>query len=338
MIRNLILASVFFILVSCGDPNVNIKKSDHFDGEVFHNLNELRLRKSVKDFFKWRFFSERTKWPKWIKIKQQKVPFDRVKNKELSVTFINHATVLIQMDGINIITDPIYSNRSSPVSFLGPKRVKLPGVKFEDLPKIDIILISHNHYDSFDIKTLNQLIVRDNPKILLGLGNAYYLDKRDDSNVIEMDWQDEFQYKNLKFIFLPAKHWSKRRLDDTNKALWGSFAIVGTKQIYFAGDTGYAGHFKEIQKQFGYFDLSLIPIGGYEPRWFMKKAHVNPKEAIIVHKELNSKKSIGIHFGTFQLTNEGIDDPIHDLNYAIKENNISENEFFVLKNGESYQD
>ena len=336
MIKNLILVLIFFLLASCGSPEINAKKSDHFDGKVFHNVKEPKLKKSIKDFIKWRFFSKREKWPKWIKIKQHKVPFNRVKKNELSITFINHATVLIQIDKINIITDPIYSKRTSPVSFFGPKRVKLPGVKFNDLPKIDVILISHNHYDSFDIKTLNKLIERDDPKILLGLGNSYYLDKKNEKNITEMDWQDEYEFKNLKFIFLPAKHWSKRTLNDTNKSLWGSFAIIGTKQIYFAGDSGYANHFKNIQKQFGYFDLSLLPIGGYEPRWFMKKAHVNPKEAIMAHKNLNSKKSIGIHFGTFQLTNEGINTPIRDLESARKTYKISSNEFFVLENGESY--
>lgn len=214
--------------------------------------------------------------------------------------------------------------------------MKLPGVKFTDLPKIDVILISHNHYDSFDVKTLEKLIKRDDPKILFGIGNSYYLSKKYRQNTIEMDWQDNFEFKNLKITFLPAKHWSKRSFFDTNKSLWGAFAILGSKKIYFAGDTGYSDHFKKTQKQFKYFDLSLIPIGAYEPRWFMKRAHLNPEESTIAHKELNSKKSISIHFGTFQLTNEAIDDPIKDLELARKKYQISKNDFLVLEQGGSY--
>jgi L-ascorbate metabolism protein UlaG (beta-lactamase superfamily) len=323
-------------LSSCGSPKVEAKKSDHFDGKVFHNLNEPNLQKSFKDFLKWRFQSKREDWPKWVDIKQQKVPSQRVRDGELSVTFINHATALIQMDNVNILTDPVYSKRTSPVSFLGPKRVKLPGIKFEDLPKIDVILISHNHYDSFDVETLDKLITRDNPKILFGLGNSYYLKKENHQNLVEMDWQDEFNFENLKFVFLPAKHWSKRGLFDTNKSLWGSFAILGSKKVYFAGDTGYSDHFKELQKQFEYFDLSLIPIGAYEPRWFMKKAHMNPEESIMAHEDLNSKKSIGLHFGTFQLTNEKIGDPVEALEKARQKYKLSKGKFLVLKQGESY--
>lgn len=332
------IAALLFVIINlsaCGSPNVDAKKSDHFNGDVFHNLGEPILQKSFTDFLRWRFKSHKEAWPKWVDIKQKKVPNERVKNGELSISFINHATILIQIDGVNILTDPIYSKRASPLIFIGPTRVKLPGIKFDDLPKIDLILISHNHYDSFDVKTLDRLIKRDNPKILFGLGNSYYLNQKAANNVTEMDWHDEFIFNNLKFVFLPARHWSKRGFFDTNKSLWGAFAILGTKQIYFAGDTGYANHFKQAQKQFKYFDLSLIPIGAYEPRWFMKKSHINPEEAIIAHKDLNSKKSIGIHFGTFQLTNEKISDPIQDLNSARKKYQIPEKDFFTLEQGNS---
>ena len=330
------LCLLFMFLTGCGSPELNITQSDHFDGELFHNLNEPRLKKSILDFIRWRFFSKRDKWPEYLNIVQQKVPQNRVKNGQVSVTFINHATSLIQIDGVNILTDPIYSERASTLSFFGPKRVKLPGVRFDDLPKIDLILISHNHYDSFDTKTIKDLINRDNPKILFGIGNSYYLGDSLLSNVKEMDWNDSYKFQNLKIVFLPAKHWSKRMLNDTNKSLWGSFAILGSKQIYFAGDTGYADHFKDIQQKFGGFDLSLIPIGAYKPRWFMKAHHLNPDEAVKVHSEIRSRKSIGIHFGTFQLTNEGIEKPVVDLEKARKKYNISNKDFFVLKEGETY--
>ena len=335
MIRKITTILVLNFLFSCGSPDLRLEKSDHFDGKTFHNLGESKSEKSFKDFLKWRFQSKRQEWPEWVDIKQQKVPNQRI-TKGLGVTFINHATTLIQIDGVNILTDPLYSNRTSPVSFAGPKRVKLPGVKFTDLPKIDIILISHNHYDSFDVKTLERLIKRDNPKILFGLGNSYYLKKKYRQNTVELDWQDEFKFKDLTFTFLPTKHWAKRGFFDTNKSLWGSFAIIGSKRVYFAGDTGYSNHFKNIQKQFGYFDLSLIPIGAYEPRWFMKNAHINPEESVKAHLELKSKQSIGIHFGTFQLTNEKIDDPVKDLATALKRNQVDSSNFIAPKQGYSY--
>ncbi len=334
MIRIFIITlSLFF--VSCGSPKLDLPMSDHFDGEVFHNLGEEKLEKSFVEFLKWRLTSKRDDWPKWVNIKQQKVPRQRVKKGEVSVTFINHATLLMQIDGVNILTDPVYSKRTSPFSFMGPKRVKLPGVKFEDLPKIDVILISHNHYDSFDVATLNRLIDRDDPLILMGIGNDYYLDEKNEKKLQIMDWQDSFEFKGLKFIFLPARHWSKRGIFDTNKSLWGAFAILGSKKVYFAGDSGYAKHFKDAKRQFGAFDLSLIPIGAYEPRWFMAKAHINPEEAVQAHLDLGSKKSIAIHFGTFQLTNEAIDDPIIDLEEAKKKYNLKNNEFIVLDQGQS---
>lgn len=335
MFKIFILTLLLFIS-SCGPQKIDLPKSDHFDGEVFHNFGEKKSEKSFIDFLKWRFTSKRDLWPKWVDVKQQKVPKQRVKEGEVSVTFINHATLLLQIDGVNILTDPVYSKRTSPFSFVGPKRVKLPGVKFEDLPKIDAVLISHNHYDSFDVKTLNRLIVRDNPYILMGLGNDYYLDRKNDKKVKTMDWHDNFEFKGLKFVFLPCMHWSKRGLFDLNKTLWGGFAILGSKKVYFAGDTGYGDHFKAANKQFGSFDLSIIPIGGYEPRWFMAKAHTNPEESVLAHLELQSKKSIGYHFGTFQLTNESIDDPIIDLEVAKVKYNLKNDEFITLDEGASF--
>ncbi len=296
-----------------------------------------KLQKSFKDFLKWRFYSKRKDWPDWVDIDQQNIKSNRVKDGEIIVTFINHATMLIQIDGVNIITDPIYSKRASPFSFAGPKRVKLPGIKFDDLPNIDIILISHNHYDSFDKKTLDDLIKRDNPYILFGIGNANYLKNKTDKT-IEMDWGDKIKLNKLEFTFLPAKHWSKRTLFDTNKSLWGSFAIIGSKKIYFAGDTGYANHFKKIASDFDGFDLSLIPIGAYEPRWFMKYAHMNPWESVLAHIDLRSKKSIAMHFGTFQLTNEAINDPVIDLKKAMQDLKIKKDDFIILKNGQSFKD
>lgn len=323
----------FIFVPSCSYPKLNLMKSNNFDGNKFINLTPPVEKKTFLRFLKWRFQTEKQKWPEWVEIKQSKPKYPKIE-QNINVIFINHATMLIQMDGINILTDPVYSKRTSPISFMGPKRVKLPGVRFEDLPKIDIILISHNHYDAFDVNTLDRLILRDNPKILFGIGNGFYLNEKDPKNVIEMNWGDEFAFKKIKFTFLPNQHWSKRNLSDTNKSLWGSFVIEGSRKIYFAGDTGYSNHFKNIQEKFNYFDLSLIPIGAYEPRWFMKYNHMNPEDAVKAHMDLNSKKSIGIHFGTFQLTNEKIDDPIRDLAKARSKYYVDQKDFFTLKEGE----
>tara|TARA_Y100000389_G_scaffold83564_1_gene80152 strand:+ start:5072 stop:6103 length:1032 start_codon:yes stop_codon:yes gene_type:complete len=325
----------FIFIPACSYPDLKLQKSTNFDGKKFINLQPPKESNTFLKFLKWKIQGNKAEWPKWVEITQTKPKYQKIE-KGINVIFINHATLLVQIDGVNILTDPVYSNRTSPVSFLGPKRIKLPGVKFEDLPKIDIILISHNHYDSFDKKTLDRLILRDDPKILFGIGNSFYLNEKNIENIVEMNWDDEFKFKNIKFTFLSNQHWSKRGMFDNNKALWGSFAIEGSKKIYFAGDTGYSNHFKNIQKKFDYFDLSLIPIGAYKPRWFMKHDHINPEEAVKAHLELNSKKSIGIHFGTFQLTNEAIDDPTKDLNIAKKKYNIKRENFIVLDEGQEY--
>ena len=329
------IAILLILLVTgCGVPQINKKKSSHFDGEKFFNPDFPNMGKSFFTLMKWKLTETATAWPDKIDIEQRDVAFKRNEKGELTVTFVNHATVLLQIDGINILTDPIWSKRTSPVSFLGPKRVKKPGVKFKDIPPIDIILISHNHYDHMDLPTLERFIERDSPMILAGLGSSYYFKNHHKSKVYELDWEQSYNFKGLSFTFLPAKHWSKRSLFDENKCLWGAFAIEGSKKIYFAGDTGYADHFKKAGQSFKSFDLSLIPVGAYEPRWFMKDAHMNPEEAVMAHLDLNSKSSLGIHHGTFQLTNEGVDRPLKDLMKAKKKYGVG-SEFFILENGES---
>ena len=326
---------LLLILLSCSGPTVKIPISDHFDGERFYFPKNPMKEKSMFDLLEWKFKGSAAKWPKWIDTDQVKIKENRVTDNTAHITFINHSTTLIQMNGINILTDPIYAKRTSPVSFAGPARVKKPGVKFEDLPKIDVVIISHNHYDHFDVDTLEKLVERDNSKIIFGLGNSRYLKKHSKKNAVELDWEQSHQIKDVKITLLPCRHWNKRTLFDFNKTLWGAFSIEGAKKIYFAGDTGYDYHFKEAGTKIGPFDLAFIPIGAYEPRWFMKWAHINPQEAVLAHKDLRAKKSIGIHFGTFQLTDEAIDQPIIDLKKSLRENPI-EGEFLIPENGSQY--
>lgn len=310
-------------------------KSDHFDGERFFNKYPPSTDKSFSKLLKWRIFGEHSKWPQWIDSEYKKLSTQR--SQTLKVTFINHASALIQVDNINIITDPHFSDRASPVSFAGPKRVRKPGIKFEDLPPLDFVLVSHNHYDHLDITTL-QKIYKEHPnvKILVGLGNNVLL-KDEGIQGLEMDWGDSQKKGSVKITFREAHHWSARGMFDKRKTLWGSFIIESSQgNIYFAGDTGYSPHFKDIGRDFGPFKVSLIPIGAYEPRWFMKSAHVNPQEAVQAHLDLKSEKSIGIHFGTFQLTDEPISEPLEKLEKAKRKQGLSVDEFVAPEFGETF--
>lgn len=310
-------------------------KSDHFDGKKF--FNEPNVSKSLWQVLKWKVTETPKEWPESVEVIPRKVKQERLTEGDLQITFINHASFLIQFGEFNILTDPIYSDRASPVSFAGPKRVRDVGVRFEDLPKIDYVLISHNHYDHFDNETIQMLDKRDAPVFVAGLGNDVLFKNLgvDESRIKTMDWKDDFKVGSKVITFLKCQHWSARGIFDRNKMLWGSFAITSNnKKIYFAGDTGYGEFLKEIGNDFKYFDVSLLPIGAYEPRWFMKQQHMNPEEAVLAHIDLNSKFSIGMHFGTFQLTNEGINDPEIELKAAMIKHNVKN--FKVPKFGESF--
>ena len=311
--------------------------SDHFDGKHFVNVEPMD--KSAGDLVRlgWGALSDAADWPQWIEIEQQSVPSERV-HRGISVTFINHATFLIQVDGINILTDPVYSERVSPVPWAGPKRVHAPGVALRDLPPIDIILISHNHYDHLDEATLRLLLeTQEEPPLLLaGLGNGKLLAQLGSSDQRDLDWEDSVRYGGIELVFTECRHRSGRGISDQMKTLWGSFVIRTSEgNLYFAGDTGYGPHLQATGDRHGPFALSLLPIGAYEPRWFMKDVHLNPEEAVTAHRELRSEFSIGIHFGTFQLTYESIDQPLIDLSAALQKHKIPGSEFEVMTPGET---
>lgn len=303
--------------MSCSS-NTKYKTSDHYNSKKFFNPGHEGSPKSFFSLLKWKFTGTKAQWPNKIEpAYPQIIPAPSSEN--LIVTFVNHATFLIQVDGINILTDPIWSKRTSPISFAGPSRVHPPGIEFEKLPKIDVVLISHNHYDHMDSETIKKLEVEFSPMFIVPLANIEKVKSFGAKNIIELDWWNAFDFSpSLKITLTPAKHWSSRTLNDKNKALWGSFIIDSKlEKIYFAGDTGYGSHFTEIQKRLGTPTLSLLPIGAYEPRWFMKDMHMNPEEAVLAHIDLDSKLSLGMHFGTFQLTDEAIDTPLKDLSMAL---------------------
>ena len=332
------LLALLPLLLSCtAAPAYQGSPSDHFDGSTF--VNRKPMNKTPGDFIKlaWGAVTDPRTWPDWIEIETGQVAQARV-NSGIVVTFINHATFLIQVDGVNILTDPVYSKRTSPVQWLGPKRVHAPGVALANLPPIDIVLISHNHYDHLDKDTLQQLFERQEqpPVILAGLGNGQLFQRLGLHSYHDMDWNDRFETHGLEVVFTECRHRSGRGIGDQMKTLWGSFVLkTSAGNIYFAGDTGYGPHLRQAGTEHGPFALSLLPIGAYDPRWFMADVHLNPEEAVKAHQDLRSRQSIAMHFGTFRLTYEGIEEPLTDLQLAIEKYALAPQRFLVLEPGQS---
>jgi L-ascorbate metabolism protein UlaG (beta-lactamase superfamily) len=309
--------------------------SDHFDGKRFYNdVPDHTFGAMVK----WLWEMETTSWPEWVDDPVQPKPPERVGGGGLRVTYINHATVLIQMDSLNILTDPIWSDRAGPFSWLGTKRVRSPGVMMEDLPRIDVILISHDHYDHLDLPTLQTLCARDQPLVLTGLGVKPFLESDGLSKVIQLDWWQEYVLKssNMKIVFVPALHTSGRRIFEENATLWGGFIMEGAHgRVYFAGDTGYGGFLDKIKERYAGFRLTIFPMGNYEKRWFMKSQHMNPDDAVRAHMLLGSNQSVGMHFGTFvEHPEQTIDAHEEDLSKALKQHDVPASDFWILKFGE----
>jgi L-ascorbate metabolism protein UlaG (beta-lactamase superfamily) len=260
-----------------------------------------------------------------------------VEKGDLRVTYVNQSTVLIQMDGINILTDPIWSDCPSPISWLGPKRVRAPGLKMEYLPEIDFILISHDHRDHLDLPTLKKLLDKHYPVILVGLGVKQEMKSLEYENIIELDWWQEYiDSMGATITFVPARHSSGRGLFDGNKTLWGGFVIEGPAgRVLFMGDTAWGGFLQKIRERYDHFRLAILPIGSYEKRWFMQSEHMNPDDAVGVHKILNVDQSMGIHFGTFkEHPEQTIDAHVKDLKVALEKYNVPEEDFWILNIGE----
>ncbi|XP_077545942.1 N-acyl-phosphatidylethanolamine-hydrolyzing phospholipase D-like isoform X1 [Haemaphysalis longicornis] len=258
------------------------------------------------------------------------------------ITWLGHSTALLQMKGVNVLTDPMLSERASPSQLLGPKRFREAPCTVADLPRIDAVVVSHNHYDHLDLNTVHQLNARfeETLRWFVPLGLTGWLEQLGCENVVELDWWQEghlaTEDNDLSFVFVPAQHWCKRTISDDNKVLWGGWCVISPEyRFYFAGDTGYCDVFKQIGQAYGPFDLAAIPIGAYEPRWFMKYQHVNPEEAVLIHKDVRSRASLAIHWGTFTLANEYYLDPPVKLRESLDRHGISPREFFTLKHGES---
>jgi L-ascorbate metabolism protein UlaG (beta-lactamase superfamily) len=309
-----------------------ISRTDHFDGRCFFNPNGA----NGQPF--WMLprllLTSWTQWPSEVSVEPRHPP--NPGPDEVVVTFVGHATFLIQAAATNVLIDPVYAERASPFSFAGPRRARAPGVRFDDLPPISLVLLSHNHYDHCDLRTLQLLDRRFHPMFVTPLGNGRLLRSAGIRQVEEIDWWETSSAAPLPITVTPTQHFSARGPFDRNRALWGGFLIEAAGQrILHAGDSGYGPHFREIAAGQGPIDLALLPIGAYEPRWFMKDIHMNPAEAVQAHLDLGARRSIAMHFGTFQLTPEGIDDPVGELAKALRERGVPAERFRTLEVGES---
>ncbi|AOS44039.1 metal-dependent hydrolase [Lacunisphaera limnophila] len=311
-------------------------RSDHFDGERFFNpsgKNPLGFR----DLMKWQFSRAQGVWPTWVENTAQPALPATLGPRECAVTFVGHASFLIQFDGLNILTDPIWSDRCSPVSWAGPKRVRAPGIAFEALPRIDLVLLSHNHYDHLDLPTLQRLHAAHRPLIVTTLGNKPFLADEGIDHVVELDWWQAHEPRpGVRVTATPAQHFAARGLGDRFKTLWGGFALeTPAGKLWFAGDSGYFDGFKTIGEKLGPFDLAFIPIGAYEPRWFMQPVHCTPAEALQIHRDVRARRSLAMHFGCFPLADDSYEQPVTDFQSAYASSGLSPGEFALPEVGET---
>jgi L-ascorbate metabolism protein UlaG (beta-lactamase superfamily) len=313
-----ILSLIFLTgLTACSSGAPVRPVNDHFDGEHFFNPELGPIDKSFWDLMKWQWGGTRAAWPDSVPVTPALVP---VAAREVSATFVGHATFVVRFpstpdSALTVLIDPIWSDRCSPVTWAGPRRAQAPGVRFEALPHVDVVLVSHNHYDHMDMPTLVRLAARDNPLFLVPIGDAELLREAGITRVEELEWWESRNVASVTITFLPAQHWSNRLDKSRNTSLWGSWGLRGADgtSVYHGGDTGYGSHFKKIRGRWGAADLALLPIGAYKPRWFLKDQHMDPAEAVQAARDLDAAASVGMHFGTFRLADEPYGSPETDL-------------------------
>jgi L-ascorbate metabolism protein UlaG (beta-lactamase superfamily) len=315
--------------------------SDHFDGVRFTDPHGV-APKNFRDLARWITAGGRAEWPAWAPSPFADQPPARVEGGALRVSFVGHASVLLQTAGLNILIDPVWSDRVSPLSFVGPKRVNDPGIAFDALPPVDVVLVSHCHYDHLDIATLSRLAARHRPRVITPLGNDTIMRAHDPAIRAEAyDWGNRVDLGGGASAELaPMRHWSARHMFDRNKALWASFILATPAgRIYHVGDSGYGegAHFRSARERHGPFRLAILPIGAYEPRWFMRDQHMNPEEAVAAFRDCGAEVALAHHHGTFHLTNEAIDAPARTLAAALRAAEIAPERFRVLQPGEAWQ-
>ncbi len=341
LMRKLMLAVAALTVAGCaayyGGP-----PSQHFDGTRFFNPTPMPER-GFFDFLRWQFTREPEKWPKQIDNPAIGKPAPRVEGDAMTITMIGHASVLIQSASLNIVTDPVWSNHVGPTSFLGPDRVRAPGIAFADLPKIDAVVVSHNHYDHMDLPSLKMLWERDRPKIIVPLGNDTILkDNIPGIEVIAVDWGGKVDLDaNAAIVAAPVQHWSQRGAFDRDKALWAGYLIdLPGGLVYFTGDTGLGTGWwvdETLKLAPRKIDVALLAVGAYLPRWFMTPAHIDPPEAIGIFRKLDARAALAIHWGTFPLGDDGPDRPARDLAAAREQVGIAPDTFRTLQPGEFWK-
>jgi N-acyl-phosphatidylethanolamine-hydrolysing phospholipase D len=341
------------------NPHYNPAKRHHRpDG--FQNNYQPFERKRVGELLRWRWHAWRQGLPKPpvapIEVQSPDLGFIAANARagldmQPAATWIGHITVLVQCGGLNLLTDPVFSQRCSPVQWAGPQRHTPPGLALDQLPHIDVVLLSHNHYDHMDEASLRALARQPGgaPKVITPLGHRTLLRRWGLHDVVELDWWDHHvlpaseRNAAIEVTLTPAQHWSSRGLNDAMRSLWGGFAVLSPDcHLFFAGDTGYSPDFHDIRRHFahaqahgGGFDLALLPIGAYEPRWFMQAQHANPAEAVQIFQDLHCKFAIAVHWGTFQLTDEALDEPPRALAHALSHAALPNDRFVALAIGET---
>ena len=366
-------AALIFIAVSWAQPALAEAANPYYDPakphhtpDGFRNIYSGAMNKPLSDLARWRWEATRDGLPKppatptpsvaadlpRIAAYQRSAPGSTAGRSPSApaVTWIGHATLLVQAGGLNVLTDPIFSDRASPVQLVGPKRAQPPGVAMDVLPPIDVVVVSHNHYDHLDRQSVAALYGKAQREggatlFLVPLGQKPWFTEVGIPNVVELDWWQSHTVRGVTFTLTPVQHWSARGILDRSKTLWGGWAVLGADlHWYFGGDCGYSQDFADTRAHFadrqtaasgGGFDVALLPVGAYEPRWFMREQHMNPDEALQAHHDLGAKRSIGMHWGTFELTDESLDQPPKDLAGARLARDVDEATFSVMKIGET---
>ncbi|HLX14421.1 MAG TPA: MBL fold metallo-hydrolase [Bradyrhizobium sp.] len=316
--------------------------SDHFDGTKFFDPDGAPPR-SLVDLLRWQLGSNRQRqaWPEWAGSPHADTPPSVVNGAKARLSYVGHASWLVQTAGLNILIDPVWSMRASPVGWAGPKRVNDPGIAFESLPKIDVVLVSHGHYDHLDVATLSRLTARFAPRVITPLGNDVTMRGADAAIEAEaFDWHDRVDLGGAAVTLVPTRHWSARGLFDRNKALWASFVLeTPAGKVYIVCDSGYGEgkHFRRVAQAHGPLRLAILPIGAYEPRWFMRDQHMNPFDAVKALADCGAAQALAHHHGTFQLTDEAIHAPVEDLHAALDAAKIPRERFVALKPGQVFE-